>query len=206
MKVLLKVCAVCVAMILSVPAAKAQAAETQAGFAKFVALMNDGTTESVGLTFKPAKCSDMKGMDKAFESCFLEEIHACFFVQTQAEDRDPTIFAFDGTLKPGCPADMLTKAEKAFLQTYLTCDSGEAAAKASAEFLAQPVEFSTTGATEAYEDYVNTHQAYPGYQLKDACRGMTGVNIHDTFKNAPHVGMALYVIEPGSSSFKPKAN
>lgn len=169
---------------------------------QFVALVS-------GATFKPLACKDLGGTNSAaFRPCLLVEVADCFHVQTQAEDRDPSIFAFAAHFKPACSTARIMRAEAAFLEVFLTCGNADHKAKAISEFLSQSVDLSAPGAEEIYFEYVNKHDAYPGYQLASACPGMTGVNIHSVFDGYPHHGIALYDISKSSQNSlqKPKAN
>jgi hypothetical protein len=173
---------------------------------KFAALVSQGAAAS---KFKPAECDDLFGSGSpAFRSCFLMETDDCFHVQTQAQDRDPLIFAFEAHFKPSCSVAAITHAEAVFLEVFLSCDGADLKAKAIADFLAQPVDLSVPGAETLYEDYINEYGAYPGYQLKDACPAMTGVNIHDVIDGFPHRGIALYDLSKSSQAgpAKPKAD
>jgi hypothetical protein len=158
--------------------------------------------------FKPLKCEDLgPAGSPAFRSCFLVDVNDCFYVQTQAEDRDPSIYVFDAHFKPACPADDIAHAEATFLDVFLSCGP-DMKAKAVADFLAKPVDLSAPGADEVYSNYVNEHDAYPGYQLKDACPAMAGVNVHDVIDGFSHHGIALYDLSTSSQKYppKPKAN
>jgi hypothetical protein len=173
---------------------------------QFAALVSQSAAAS---KFKPAECEDLFGAGSpAFRSCFLVEAGDCFHVQTQAEDRDPSIYAFEAHFKPSCSAAAIARAEAAFLEVFLSCGHTDLKAKAIADFLAQPVDLSLPGAAELYSAYVNEHDAYPGYQLKDACPAMTGVNIHDVIDGFPHRGIALYDLSKSSqvTPAKPKAD
>jgi hypothetical protein len=181
------------------------------GLEQFAALVSKNAEgqQASASKFKPLECEDLGGADSpAFRSCFLVEESGCFHVQTQAEDRDPSIYAFQAHSRPSCSAAGIARGEAAFLEVFLSCGGADLKAKAVADFLAQPVDLSVQGAYELYSDYVNQHDAYPGYQLKDNCPGMAGVNIHDVLDGFPHRGIALYDLSKSSQTSlpKPKAN
>jgi hypothetical protein len=173
-------------------------------FSALVSMRKEGQQAAASKLKKP-ECHDLGGTGlPSFRSCFLVEVSDCFLVQTQAEDRDPSIYAFEATFKPSCSAAGIARAEATFLEVFLSCGDADLKAKAVADFLAYPVDLSVPGANEHYSDYVNEHDAYPGFQLRDACPGMTGVNIHDVLDGVPHRGIALYDLSKSSQTLRPK--
>lgn len=192
--------------------AGAEAIEAPAILRQYATLVSQTTEDarkSPAIRLKPAECTDNgNSASSAFRSCFLEEANDCFYVQTQAEDREPSIFAFAAHLKPHCPAVAMDRAEAAFLEVFLSCGDDVAKSKAMADFIARPVDLSAADAHAWYSDYVSEHGAYPGYQLQEACPAMTGVNIHDVIDGYPHRGIALYDLSGSThpSPPQPKAN
>jgi hypothetical protein len=204
-----KIIALLILLLLALPfSAYAANSEVPAALKQFSALLMhqaDGTA----IKLKPAECTNLNGSGSpAFQSCFVNEASGCFYVQTQAENINPSIFAFAADLKPHCSAAAISKAETAFLEVFLSCGDSDPKVQAIANFLANPLDLSSDTAYDEYSDYVAEHDAYPGYQLKDACPAMTGVNIHDMIDGFPHRGIALYdlSISSGSHPVKPKAN